>query len=141
MARLVFKPGAVPTFANVVARQDVQRTLVLINRQARDNAPGGPYSTGNLKRSIRWRITINIRGRVAGESGSELDHAIFAERGTQPHEILPRGAYNLRFYWRRVGRVVSLPRVSHPGMDAQNFMTRALLSVAPRRGYRVVIYS
>lgn len=140
MARLVFRPGAVPTFANVQARRDVQRTLVLINRSAREKAPGGPYSTGRLKASIRWKITINIRGLVAGESGSPLDHAIFAERGTQPHEILPRGPYPLRFYWRKVGRRVALPRVSHPGMKAQNFLTDALLEVAPRRGYRVVIY-
>lgn len=140
MARLEFKPGAVPRFANVAARRDVQRTLVLINRQARDNAPGGPYSTGALKRSIKWKVTTNIRGRVAGESGSDLPYAIFPERGTQPHAIYPVRSPYLKFFWRRLGRVVRLPRVSHPGSPAQNYMTRALLEVAPRRGYRVVIY-
>lgn len=110
-----------------------------VNRAARRNAPGGPYSTGTLKASINWSVKtagFNIRGR----SGSDLEYAIFPEQGTRPHLILPRRAPYLRFYWRKVGRNVRLLRVNHPGQKAQNFMTEALADVAPRYGYKFVIY-
>lgn len=140
MARLSFKPGAVRTFATTQARKDVRKTTAAINRAARRNAPGGTYSTGTLKTSINWSVQTagwNVRGR----SGSDLDYAIFPERGTRPHLILPRRAPHLRFYWRRIGRGVRLARVNHPGQRAQNFMTEALIAVAPRYGYKVIIYS
>lgn len=139
MATLVLKPGAVKTFAITQAAKSVRTTTAAVNRQARQNAPGGLYSTGRLKSSINWSMTI-AGTMVRGRSGSELDYAIFPEKGTQPHIIRPRTAPHLRFYWRRVGRVVRLNQVSHPGSAAQNYMTNALSTIAPRHGYKVVIY-
>jgi hypothetical protein len=139
VARLVLKPGAVRDFATLQARKDVRSTTIAVNRQARQNAPGGSYSTGRLKKSINWSVQTsgwNVRGR----SGSDLSYAIFPERGASAHEIRPVGKPFLRFYWRRVGRWVRLSEVNHPGQAAQNYMTRALLDIAPQRGYRVVIY-
>lgn len=122
-----------------MAGSNVRTVTRLINDQARDRAPGGPYSTGRLKSSIHWSINQSAQV-VVGRSGSELDYAIFPERGTRPHDIYPRSAPALRFFWRKVGRVVRLQHVNHPGAPAQNFLTNALLSVAPRYGYRVVLY-
>lgn len=139
MARLVLKPGAVRTFATTQARKDVRSTTAAINRQARANAPGGDYSTGRLKKSIKWSVQTagwNVRGR----SGSDLSYAIFPERGASAHEITPMSKPFLKFYWRRVGRWVRLSHVNHPGQPAQNYMIRALTDIAPQRGYRVVIY-
>ena len=139
MARLVLKPGAVRNFATLQARKDVRSTTVAVNRQARQNAPGGSYSTGRLKKSIKWSIQT-AGWNVRGTSGSDLPYAIFPERGAAAHTIRPIGKPYLRFYWRRVGRWVRFDEVNHPGQSAQNYMTRALLDIAPQRGYRVVIY-
>lgn len=122
-----------------MAGSNVRTVTRLINDQARDKAPGGPYSTGRLKSSIHWSIS-HAGQVVVGQSGSDLDYAIFPERGTRPHDIYPRTAPALRFFWRRVGRTVRLAHVSHPGSAAQNFMTNALLQIAPRYGYRVFLY-
>lgn len=92
-----------------------------------------------MKNSINW--SVRTAGRhVRGRSGSELSYAIFPERGTPPHLILPRRAAHLRFYWRKIGRHVRLLSVNHPGQRAQNFLTEALVDVAPRYGYKVVIF-
>ena len=78
----------------------------------------------------------NVRGR----SGSDLPYAIFPERGARAHVIHPVNKPQLKFYWRRVGRWVRFNRVNHPGQDAQHYMIRALTTVAPFYGYKVVIY-
>lgn len=140
MARLQFRPGAVRVLANREARKSVRNTTAAINRAARRNAPGGTYSTGRLKNSINWSVRT-AGWNVRGQSGSDLDYAIFPERGTRPHLILPRRAPHLRFYWRKVGHVVRMKSVNHPGQRAQNFLTDALIDVAPRYGYKVIIYS
>lgn len=122
-----------------LARKSVRQTTAAVNRKAVSNAPGGQYSTGRLKQSIKWSMrTVGVS--VVGESGSDLTYAIFPERGADPHVILPRNATNLRFFWRKRGVWFRGPRVDHPGQKAQNFLTEALSTVAPRYGYKVIIY-
>lgn len=140
MARLQFRPGAVPAFANSRAKTLVRNTLKSTTTQAKRNAPGGPYSTGTLKASIGWSITREWRGGVSGESGSNLIYANSVHGGQPARTIVPVRARELVFYWRRVGRVVRRSRVSHPGTTAQPYMTDALLRIAPARGFRVVIF-
>lgn len=141
VARLEFKPGAVPLFANAQALKLVRKTTAETNRLARRKAPGGLYSTGALKASVRWKVTLNQpRVGVRAESGSELPYAWLVHQGVQPHAIYPRTAPRLRFFWRRVGRWVSLPSVRHPGQQAQPFLVQALIEVAPRHGFKVVIF-
>ena len=139
MARLEFRPGAVRNFAQSRALKSVRETTAAVNRGATRRAPGGLYSTGRLKNSITWSVQAagsNVRGR----SGSELEYAIYPERGTRPHRITPRQAPHLRFYWRKRGVWFKGPAVNHPGQQAQNFMTDALQEIAPRYGYKVIIY-
>lgn len=122
------------------ARESVRKTTAAVNRKAVQNAPGGQYSTGALKQSIKWSMkTVGFSS--VGTSGSDLPYAIFVERGAEDHEILARNAPNLRFFWRKRGVWFRGPRVSHPGQAAQNFLTDALSTVAPRYGYKVIIYS
>lgn len=138
-SRVVLNQARVRTTSLTLARKSVRKTTAAVNRKAADNAPGGLYSTGTLKQSIKWSMrTVGMS--VVGESGSDLTYAIFPERGTQPHVILPRNARNLRFFWRRRGVWFRGPRVDHSGQKAQNFLTDALSTVAPRYGYKVVIY-
>lgn len=140
MARVVFPVGQPARFGNFLARRQVVSCVSAVNRQARQNAPGGPYSTGRLKGSINWSLTRNQPGSgVTAVSGSELIYARSVHEGQPAREIIPVRAPRLVFYWRRVGRLVRLPRVSHPGTSAQPYLTDALKTVAPRYGFRVVI--
>lgn len=139
VARLQFKPGAVTRFATTQARKDVRTVTAAINRKARRNAPGGPYSTGALKRSINWHVTT-LRTTVVGVSGSALIYAYSVHEGQPARVITPKRAPYLAFYWRRVGRRVRFLSVNHPGTAPQPYMVQALLTEAPLYGYKVVIY-
>lgn len=139
MARLQFKPGAVRAFATTQARKEVRACTAAINRKARSNAPGGPYSTGRLKASIHWSVQTagwNVRGR----SGTELIYAMSVHEGQPARRIVARRKPHLVFFWRRVGRVVRRYSVNHPGTAPQPFLIQALLTEAPKYGFKVVIY-
>lgn len=136
---MTYKPGAVRAFATVTARKDVRKTVVEINRLARRIAPGGPYSTGRLKPSIKWEVQT-AGYHVRGRSGSDLPYAIYVHEGTPPHVIRGRSGGNLQFYWRKRAVLFRGPKVNHPGQDEQPFLTVPLLLIAPRRGYKVTIY-
>ena len=140
MARLQFKPGAVKAFATTQARKEVRSCTAAVNRRARRNAPGGPYSTGRLKRSINWSVQT-FGWDVVGVSGSDLIYAYSVHEGQPARVILPRRAPYLKFFWRRVGHVVRLLRVNHPGTAPQPYLVQALLTEAPKFGFRVVVYS
>jgi hypothetical protein len=139
MARLQFKPGAVRTFATTQARKDVWACTAAVNRRARRNAPGGPYSTGRLKQSINWSVQTagwNIRGR----SGSDLIYAYSVHEGQPARVITAKRKPHLVFYWRRVGRIVRRFSVNHPGTAPQPYLVQALLTEAPLYGFKVVVY-
>jgi hypothetical protein len=142
MARLSFKPGAVRTFVTTQARKEVRACTAAVNRKARRNAPGGPYSTGRLKRSINWSVQTagwNVRGR----SGSELIYAYSVHEGQPARRITAKRYARLRFYWRRVGRIVTPYQVNHPGTAPQPYLVQALLTEAPQFGlfgFKVVTY-
>ena len=139
MARLQFKPGAVQAFVTTQARKEVRACTAAVNRKARRNAPGGPYSTGRLKRSINWHVQTfgyNIRGT----SGSDLIYAYSVHEGQPAREIIPKRAPFLSFFWRRVGRRVRFVHVNHPGTAPQPYLVQALLTEAPLFGFKVVIY-
>lgn len=139
MARLQFKPGAVRTFATTQARKEVRSCTAAVNRKARRNAPGGPYSTGRLKASINWSLTT-AGYYVRGRSGSDLIYAYSVHEGQPARQILPKRAAHLVFFWRKVGRRVRLPQVNHPGTAPQPYLVQALLTEAPKYGFKVVIY-
>lgn len=139
MARLQFKPGAVQAFVTTQARKEVRACTAAVNRRARRNAPGGPYSTGRLKASINWRVQT-FGWNVRGTSGSELIYAYSVHEGQPARRITPKRAPHLVFYWRRVGRVVRRFYVNHPGTAPQPYLVQALLTEAPQFGFRVVIY-
>lgn len=133
--------------SNDEAEQFVREVLRQIAFQARLHVALGPYTTGNLARSIRARGPFMEFGRVAGSVGSELNYAAAVEGGAGLHgprrskyPIRPRNAKRLRFYWRKVGRVVSLPIVHHPGQRPKNYLLRAAQSVARRHNMLIIIH-
>lgn len=141
MARLELNQAAVRKAADDPARKLVRITTSAVSRQARSNAPGGPYSTGRLKASINWEMTKDVPGdEVSAQCGSPLIYANSVHQGQPARRIVPVRAKLLRFYWRRVGRVVHRRSVNHPGTQAQPYLTDALKQIAPRYGFKVVIY-
>jgi hypothetical protein len=69
------------------------------------------------KMLAQTRVENFDRGTAFGFiAKQDVDYAEFVDEGTHPHTIVPkrRGGV-LVFYWPRVGRVVYLKRVSHPG--------------------------
>ena len=124
----------------------VRERLREIQFQARLHLVTGPYTTGRLARSIRTDGPYIEFGRVSGSVGSDLPYAAAVEDGAglwgprhAKYPIYPRRARRLRFYWRKVGRVVSLPRVLHPGQRGKDYLRKAAESVA-RRNRMLIIF-
>jgi hypothetical protein len=79
--------------------------------------------------------------KVHGSVGSAVGYAKIADSGARPHKIYPVRASKLRFYWRRVGRVVYLQHVSHPGYPGKGWLTIPLREEAIKKGWKVVTHN
>lgn len=130
--------------SNEDAEKFVRQVLREIAFQAKLHVSFGPYTTGNLARSIRADPPRVEFGRITGSVGSNLNYASAVEGGAglygpgrSKYPIRPRNARRLRFYWRKVGRVVSLPIVRHPGQRPKNYLLQAAQSVGRR--YRMLV--
>lgn len=139
MARIVLHRIQVKRESDQVALRFTRKILREIQFQARLKLFSGPYTTGALARSIQVQGPFIEARRTSGSVGSDLDYAASVEKGARPHEILPRGV-RLKFYWRRVGRVVSLPFVDHPGQRGKGYLRRAAEEVGRRHNMIVLIY-
>lgn len=127
------------------ATKFVRERLREIQFQARLHVAFGPYTTGNLARSIRTDGPYIEFGRVEGSVGSSLPYAAAVENGAglwgprhTKYPIYPVRARHLRFFWRKVGRVVTLPDVSHPGQRGKDYLRKAAESVARRHRMLII---
>lgn len=139
MARVVLNPSAY-VFAAEKAAPLVRKAATAITKQAKANAPGGPYSRGNLKRSIHRKLGPISKNSVVNFVGSDLIYAHSVHEGQPSRTIVPVRAPLLRFFWRRVNRNVAFHSVEHPGTTGQPYLTRAMRQVAPRFGFATVRY-
>lgn len=87
--------------------------------------------SGRLAQSItvgrrgRWARGIQVDvGANAGVGRGRTGYAVWNDQGTLPHSIYPRRAPQLVFYWAKVGRVVHLNSVRHPGNKAYHWAER-----------------
>jgi hypothetical protein len=120
----------------------VRKVLHEIRFIARLSVSHGPYTTGRLAQSIRARGPfISPGSRVRGEVGSDLAHASIVEGGARPHLIFPiPPRTHMKFYWRRVGRVVYPEKVRHPGQRGKGYLAEAARTAGRRYNLRVIIY-
>jgi hypothetical protein len=139
----------------------VTQVLYEIQFEAKIMATGGPYSSGNLADSIDREGPIVTGSTIRGSVGSNLPYAASVHDGAQIHPIFPKGAQGfyrfgtrarpqLRFFWRRAGRVVYMPQVpgspstigrSHPGIKSgKKYLTEPLRNAARRHGMRVITF-
>ena len=87
--------------------------------------------SGALARSItvgkrdKWARGLQVDvGANAGVGRARTGYAVWNDQGTLPHSIHPRRAPQLVFYWAKVGRVVHLNSVRHPGNKAYHWAER-----------------
>lgn len=125
---------------------------------ARAIASTGSYSTGELASSIEIQGPLVVGTQVRGAVGSRLDYALAVHDGAKPHWIFPKGAQGvirfgsrkapqLRFYWRREGRVAFFPHIpggpgkigrSHPGIRyGKKYLEIPMVAVARRHRLNV----
>ena len=102
----------------------------------------GPYSTGRTAASITGRAYL-VGSDARGEVTAHTPYSHIAHNGARPHKIpLARrrpGELQLRFYWRKVGRVVTFSQVSHPGMQGKHFLSGPMERVG--RGKRFMTFT
>lgn len=138
MARVnIYRQKAQQYARNWAEERYVEPLSRAIWRDSRAEAPVG------LTGLTRARISIDRRYKatqVIHRVGSSTSWAIYSERGTKPHLIKPRTANGrLVFFWAKVGRVVKLRSVNHPGQSAQLWLTTPLLLQGTRHGFKVVL--
>jgi hypothetical protein len=138
MVRVILNRAAVHVASIKAGEKIVRAASRDVARLARARAARGPYATGKLAASIRIRGPYVLFDSVRAQVGSPLRYAASVERGAERHVILPHGPYPLRFYWRKVGRVVRLSKVRHPGQKAKHYLLDSLREVAHARGMRII---
>lgn len=147
MARVVIHHFRAARESEVDAARFIRKVLRELEFQARLHVATGPYTMGNLAHSIRSHGPfIEANGRVTGSVGSDLAYAASVEAGSglwgpkhAKYPIYPVRKKMLRFYWRKVGKVVVLPKVSHPGQRGKGYLKRAAESVGRRHNMLVII--
>lgn len=133
----------------VQSLEAARKLVVKVIREVRDGAEAilsfGPYTHQNLLRGLETRIRYGpqiVEGSV-GIDGRRYPYAASVEGGALPHTYGPRSpesSARLVFFWRKVGHVVYLTKVNHPGQTGKAYLRIPLLVVCPRNGMRVIIY-
>ena len=78
------------------------------------------YRTGQLQRSIKYKVSRDLQG-VSVMVGSSHRRAYLHHYGSKPHPILARNVRYLRF--RQNGRIRFAKRVYHPGTRPNKYLT------------------
>jgi hypothetical protein len=157
MARVIMYKAALQATSREEALRLVGNLMKDVELAAKAIASSGTYSTGRLASSIDRdgpRITGNM---ITGSVGSDLPYADTVHDGAPIHSIFPkaapgiwrfgsRRAPQLKFYWRRVGRVVYFPHIpaslntlgrSHPGFKGKKYLSGPLRVFGRAQGFRV----
>lgn len=122
------------------ARRLVRQVCREIEFRAKVTTAVGPYTTGRLARSI-FSETFDVPDGAMGRVGSWFLYAASVQSGAKRHRIVPhRPPMFLKFYWRKVGRVVYLEKVNHPGQPGKHYLTDSLKEVARRHRMRYVVH-
>lgn len=161
MARVRIYRAILRTTSTRAAFRLVDQVMYEVAFEANARVLGGPYSTGNLALSIKREGPVAFpNGRVEGRVGSDLPYAAAVHDGAKVHWIFPkrarglvrfgsRKAPQLRFFWRKAGRVVYMPHVpgsltkvgrSHPGQEGKHYLSEPLRRSGRRHGFRVIVY-
>ena len=104
-----------------LAREIVFRQRAMANRRS-----------GFMAGKMHW-IRKNYASGIGFWAGSNAPYTLYPDQGTKPHPIYPKKpGGRLVFFWPKVGHVVILRSVQHPGNRGSKFLERGL-----RRGMSV----
>ena len=157
MARVFMYKAAMQATSREEALRLVTKLMNSVEISAKIIASTGSYSTGRLADSVDQdgpRITGHM---VSGNVGSDLSYADTAHNGSPIHDIVPKSAKGiyrfgsrkapqLKFYWRKLGRVVYFPHIpasvntlghSHPGYKGKKYLSTPLRVFGRAQGFRV----
>jgi hypothetical protein len=137
MARVTIYHAVLKAQTLQIARRELETVLREVEFRAKAITQVGPYTTGRLSLSIKQEPIVVRGDTLTGDVGTKLPYAASVHNGATPHLITPRGPYMLKFFWRKVGHVVRLPYVNHPGQKGKQFLVGPLLQVAARHGWPV----
>ena len=103
----------------------------------------GPYTEGRLALGLKTEVRIvpnGVRGRVYID-GNIYPYAKAVEGGADPDVIRPRAPRTrLKFFWRKVGHVVYLRKVNHPGQKGKAYLRGPLIRVGTKHGMIVITH-
>lgn len=108
-----------------LVKREAQRLVGVYRPPDAYSAANRRRRPGTLRDSITKRVVATGRGPVV-EVGSDDKIALLHHEGTVPHVIRARRRPYLVFFWRRVGSVVRMRQVNHPGTQPNRFLTNAL---------------
>lgn len=84
--------------------------------------------SGHLTADISSKRATDTRGNLRFDAGSKLRYAAAYELGSRPHVIAAKHAPVLVFFWPKVGHVMHLQKVHHPGTRAYHHLTQGVES-------------
>lgn len=124
------------------AKKFINRVTQEVTIRARELAPSG---SGNLRRSIRPEDARSVAPtRVRGRVIAHAPYAVYQHEGTgiygpRRQLIHPRRDRVLRFYSRKLGRVVFDREVK--GTPGKKFLTRAVEELLPEPPWRITYFT
>lgn len=91
---------------------------------------------GDAQSTLRYTVAGNMHQTMEARVGSNAQEVLYAEEGTPPHIIRPRGNYPLKFPGTNgfAGKTVRTSVVYHPGTKGTHFLRSAGRNVIGRRG-------
>jgi hypothetical protein len=108
----------------------MRRAAPEAQKHVRDHA-GFTHRTGTALARTTARV-MRLKGGGKIRIANAARHGKWLEHGTRAHVIRARRARYLRFFWRKLGRVVYFKSVNHPGTRPYWFLKRATHHVGDR---------
>jgi hypothetical protein len=113
-----------------MVKRVLNRAAPEAQKHVRDKA-GFTHRTGTaLARTTARVMRLKSGGKIRIANAAR--HAKWLEHGTRAHVIRARRARYLRFFWRKLGRVVYFKSVRHPGTRPYRFLYLATHAVGDR---------
>jgi hypothetical protein len=96
-------------------REEIERLYREAAPRRKDSGDRPPRAAQTFAESIEARLVETGDGFTLSVGTSQGDLAQWIREGTRAHEIVPRQARALSFFWPRAGAHVTFARVWHPG--------------------------
>lgn len=118
--------------AGEMVKREAQRRVGVYQPPDAYSAAHRRRRPGTLRDKIVKRLVVGGPKGVVVQVGADDPVALIHHEGTHPHVIAARRRPLLVFYWPKVGRVVAMRSVNHPGTSPNRYLTDALVVLQGR---------